>query len=362
MRRTAALIVGGGPAGSAAAIALARGGVVPELIERTTGPHDVVCGGFLGWDALATLGRLGIDAHALGARPIHRLRLVTAERQAEADLPHAAAGLSRRTLDTAMLSAAADAGAVVTRGRTVRAADAGDLSIRLDDGEEIAGDALFLATGKHELRGAARALESRREEPAVGFRTALPAGSRLHTALAGMIELHLFDGGYAGLLLQEDGTTNLCLSVARHRLAEAGSLPKLAEQIAAEAPRLGERMDGAVGSWEAIAGVPYGWRTAETMPGLFRLGDQSAVISSLAGDGVAIALRSGSEAAAALLAHGPAGARAYQSAFARKSATPLAIANALRHAGECGRSRSVLMRLATVPGLARLAATLTRIG
>ncbi|HZF94101.1 MAG TPA: FAD-dependent monooxygenase, partial [Allosphingosinicella sp.] len=52
MPRTRALIVGGGPAGAAAAIALARAGAAPELIERSAGPRDVVCGGFLGWDAL----------------------------------------------------------------------------------------------------------------------------------------------------------------------------------------------------------------------------------------------------------------------------------------------------------------------
>ena len=60
MRRTAALIVGGGPAGSAAAIVLARGGVRAELIERTTAPHDTVCGGFLGWDALGALTAAGL--------------------------------------------------------------------------------------------------------------------------------------------------------------------------------------------------------------------------------------------------------------------------------------------------------------
>ncbi|HEX8513535.1 MAG TPA: FAD-dependent monooxygenase, partial [Allosphingosinicella sp.] len=76
MRRTAALIVGGGPAGSAAAIALARAGVEAELVERTEGPHDTVCGGFLGWDSLAALDRLGLDPAALGARPIRRLRLI----------------------------------------------------------------------------------------------------------------------------------------------------------------------------------------------------------------------------------------------------------------------------------------------
>src|SRR4051794_41197896 len=120
MRRAQALIVGGGPAGSAAAITLARAGVACEVLERSREPQDMVCGGFLGWDALAALSSLGVDAHALGARPITRLRLVSAESEAEAALPHAAAGLSRRTLDGALLAAAEAAGAIVRRGVTVR--------------------------------------------------------------------------------------------------------------------------------------------------------------------------------------------------------------------------------------------------
>jgi len=159
VRRAASLIVGGGPAGSAAAITLARAGLAAELIERSEGPHDIVCGGFLGWDALAALERLGLDPAALGARPIRRMRLVAAKRTLEAKLPRLAAGLSRRTLDEAMLSAAARAGAGVRRGDSVRAADLAARRIRLGEDEEIEADALVLATGKHELRGAARPVD-----------------------------------------------------------------------------------------------------------------------------------------------------------------------------------------------------------
>jgi flavin-dependent dehydrogenase len=368
MRRTAALIVGGGPAGSAAAITLARGGLAPTLIERTVGAHDVVCGGFLGWDALAALARLGIAVEALGARPIQRLRLVAAGRQVETRLPRPAAGLSRLTLDAAMLAAAANAGAEVVRGRAVRNADADARTVRLHDNTELATDALFLATGKHELRGVARPLAGHGEPPAIGLRAALPASPVLAEALTGMIELHLFDGGYAGLLLQEDGTTNVCLSLSKARMSAAGGVEALVAQVAADMPLLGERLAAAAPldrtgeEWQAIAGVPYGWRRFETAPGVFRLGDQSAVISSLAGDGVAIALASGVAAATTLLRDGPAGAAAFQAAFARRSARPLRVADILRRTAETNRWRPTLRRLASVAPLARLAATLTRIG
>ncbi len=362
MRRTSALIVGGGPAGSAAAITLARAGSAPELLERTSGPHDVVCGGFLGWDALGVLDRLGVDAWALGARPIERLRLVSAKRMVETRLPHRAAGLSRRTLDEALLGAAAAAGAVVKRGVAVKTAE-GLRRVRLDSGEEIEADALLLATGKHELRGLARPREVVSADPVVGFRTALAPARPLQEALYRTIELHLFEGGYAGLLLQDDGSANLCVSVARQRLNRAGGIEELVAELSSELPWLAGRLgDGRAGAWVAIAGVPYGWRARSTEPGVFRLGDQAAVIASLAGDGIAIALSSGVQAAEALLRDGPEGAGDFQASFSRRAARPLAIASTLRRASENALSRGPMMALLrALPWLAPIAARLTRI-
>lgn len=358
------LIVGGGPAGTAAAITLARGGLAPRLIERTTGAHDMVCGGFMGWDALALLKRLGIDAATLGARPITRLRLVTSRRQVETALPHAAAGLSRRCLDAALLDCAAKAGAQIERGVAVRSAAPERQTVRIQDGSEIACDALILATGKHELRGLARPLADRRATLSVGLRAVLPSSPARSAALASVIELHPFDGGYAGLLLQEDGTANLCLSVSQARLAEAGTPAALLADLAEELPILGERIGADLpAELSAIAGVPYGWRARSTTTGVFRVGDQGAVIASLAGDGIALALAGGIGAAEALIAAGPSAAGDWQASFHARTRRPLAVAEALRHGAEHPAIRSALMVLLRLaPGLTRPAALLTRIG
>jgi flavin-dependent dehydrogenase len=209
------------------------------------------------------------------------------------------------------------------------------------------------------LRGAARPRDTSADP--IGLRTALAGSPRLDRALDGVIELHLFDGGYAGLLLQEDGTANLCLSAAGRRLKAAGGIERLIAQLAGELPALAERLrEGEPGAWSAVSGVPYGWRASATAPGLYRLGDQAAVIASLAGDGIAIALASGRAAAEAIAAGRP--ADEYQQAFSRQARRPIEAAEALRWAAEHPAPRAaVLALLKRAPRLTGLAALLTRI-
>lgn len=361
MRRTPALIVGGGPAGAVAALLLARAGAPHLLIERSAETGDALCGGFLSWRTLEALERLGIRRGALNRDDIRRLRLFAGSRKAEAWLPRPALAVSRWRLDTLLLDHAITAGAAVERGVAVRALE-GDC-VRLADESEITPDALFLATGKHDLRGLARGAE-RGEDPTLGLRVRLGPSDALDRMVDGTIELHLFDRGYAGIARQEDGTVNLCMAAHRSRLSEAGSPDQLLAALAIESPRLGERLahraSGA--TIDAVANVPYGWRAAVGITGLFRLGDQAACIPSLAGEGMGIAIESGTRAATDYLRHGPGGAIAYQQRLAHDLSTPFAIANSIRAVAERPAWAAALtfaVRLA--PQLAGIAARLTRI-
>jgi flavin-dependent dehydrogenase len=365
MHRSSALIIGGGPAGCAAAIQLSRAGHRPLLLERTREPHDLVCGGFVSADTIGMLRRIGLDTGRLGASPIERVRLVSGRRQVEASLPFAAAGLSRRRVDAVLLETAREAGASVERGVIVRRIDCETRRVVLCDGAELEADALFIASGKHDVRGSGRPVEAAGRRPSVGFRAQLGRTRMLTTALQGVIELHLFEGGYAGLLLQEDGAANFCFSVSAARLKAAGSDPEqLIAGIGTEAPLLAERLGTGSerGSWSSVARIPYGWRARSSSAGIFRLGDQAAVIASLAGDGIAIALASGGAAGDALLRSGPDAAIGYQRAFARRAARPLGIASALRKISENPLfSGPLLAMLGLQPKAIALAASLTRI-
>ncbi len=144
------LIVGGGPAGSATAIGLARGGVRATLLERTRETGDALCGGFLSWRTLETLATLGVEPDALNPARIVRARVFAGGgRPVEAPLPFAALAVSRHRLDTMLLGAAERAGAGVERSIGVRSAEGA--TVRLADGASLTGDALFLATGKHDV-------------------------------------------------------------------------------------------------------------------------------------------------------------------------------------------------------------------
>ena len=353
-----ALIVGGGPAGAATAIGLARAGLPHLLVERSRDTGDAICGGFLSWRTLDRLATLGVEADTLNRDRLTEVRLFAGGRTALAALPRPALAVSRRRLDTLLLARAVREGANVERGVTVRAIEG--VRARTSDGVDLAADTLLLASGKHDVRGLVRPAEARGQDPTLGLRIRLPASPALTKALAGAIELHLFPGGYAGLCLQEDGSANLCMAVHRSRLTDAGSPESLLDRLGRDLPRLGDRLAHAdtSGAIDAIANVPYGWRAHDAPAGVVRLGDQAGVIPSLAGEGMGIAIASGIAAAAAYV-RDPA-MSGWQRRFARRLVRPIGVAGLVRRVVESRLAAPAL--LAAKPSLIDTIARLTRIG
>lgn len=318
--RADVVIVGGGPAGSAAAIWLARAGTKVVLVERSAEPHHKVCGEFVSGEAGRCLRELGLDAPLLDSTPISILRVLRGDRLAESRLPFPASSLSRRILDQRLLDIACAQGVKLRRGVTARSAEVapGGVSVQLSDKTAIHAAALFLATGKHDLRGLGR--EAGIQNQMIGLKmhldlTAVAAGS-----LTGAVELLLFDGGYAGLQLVGPRRGNLCLLVSKDRYETLGrSWPGLADGLIADAPLWRERLHAARPCWKqplSIYGLPYGYVARAEGGPVFRLGDQLAVIPSFAGDGMAMALTSARRAAKAFLARG-ADAAGYHRRMAR---------------------------------------------
>jgi flavin-dependent dehydrogenase len=359
------VIVGGGLAGTAAALHLAIAGREATLIEKETMPHDKVCGEFLSHEAVMYLTALGIDLPALGAVAIDRVRFEGRTRK----LPFAAQSLSRRVLDEALLTRAQDAGVTVMRGRKVQSIERMDDSWRLKlslspmgEGARRAGEggwmgspltlpiseemgpfplpsgrgsidapSVFLASGKHDVRGRKRG--PGRQNDLVGFKIHWRLMSPQQRALNGAVELFLFPGGYGGLEPVENGKANLCFLIRRNILETLGSdWDKILQHICAASPLIADRLAGAQALWDrplAITSIPYGYVRRDS-DGLWRLGDQAAVIPSFSGDGMSIALHSAKVAAEVYLAGGD--AAQYQARLARDVQRQVFLATAISRA------------------------------
>jgi len=318
-----AIILGGGPAGSAAAIELASAGRRVALLERSVTAHDKVCGDFLSTEALASLSALGLNLSALpsgaSAEPIHRVRLAGSLGLSAADLPFAAQSLTRRALDEALLQQASAAHALVLRGHTAeslhRTGNLWRLSIAApSNGSNLPGAShtytltaphILLATGKHDLRGLPRPMFGTHAD-LIGLKMYLRLAPAQIDALRDTIELFLLPGGYGGLSLVEGNAANLCFVIQRNLLRDAGRGWDALSAFLARTPHLRTRLDGAeplLARPLAISPIPYGFLLRHAIAeNLWAIGDQAAVIPSFTGDGLALALHSGRFAAHTLLA------------------------------------------------------------
>ena len=294
------VIVGGGLAGSAAAITLAQAGRSVMLLEKESQPRHKVCGEFLSQEALAYLRALGVEVAALGAVPIHSVRLAGRFGVSEAPLPFVSKALTRRKLDEELLQFAEHAGATVRRGQRVLSFDRADegWQIRLADGTTVAANTVFLATGKHDLREQPR--PAGRQGDLIAFKMYWRLAPEQAAALEGHVELNLYRTGYAGLMPVEDGAANLCCLVKRAEYLRIGARwEHLLAAMQRDCLHLKQRLQGAtplLAKPLAVSAIPYGF-VRERSDGAWVLGDQAAVIPSFTGDGMSIALHSGRLAA-----------------------------------------------------------------
>ncbi|MGB0052878.1 MAG: FAD-dependent oxidoreductase [Terracidiphilus sp.] len=358
------LIVGGGVAGCAASIALSRKGRSVTLIEREPTPRHKVCGEFLSGEALEDLSALGIDVTSLGAVPIDFVRLASSGPAAEAPLPFAAASLTRKTLDTALIAAALAAGVRVIRGRSVQAlgrAPTGVWQAILDDGAVREAPTVFLATGKHDLRGHTRPKDPQRW---VAFKMYFRLAPAQAAELARVSELMLYPGGYGGIQPVEGGIANLCWVVQQPYFARAGNrweshiaemkrtCPHLAMRLAGAEPLLAKPI--------AVTHIPYGYIRHTSEDGLYCIGDQAAVIPSFTGDGISVALYTARCAAAAFLRDEP--APLFQPRLRTALLPQMRLAEFAANGINNSLARAVLpFCLRIWPGVMRVTAKLTRV-
>jgi flavin-dependent dehydrogenase len=117
---TDVLVIGGGPAGLAAAVAARRKGFRVMVADSARPPVDKACGEGIMPDGLRALSELGFSLAAAGPAPFRGIRFVDGGIRAEAAFPNGhGLGVRRTALHSAIAAAAESAGAELLWGSHV---------------------------------------------------------------------------------------------------------------------------------------------------------------------------------------------------------------------------------------------------
>ena len=326
-------IIGGGPAGAAAALEARRQGLKVAIWESGRFPRQKVCGEFVSAESLPWLQREIPTAMARSA-VIRRAEFIARSgRRHSFALPSPARGLSRFVLDQALWQAAISRGAETCEGTAIRRV----FRCSGDAGSSPARSAELRAAGQLPVTTHVTALTRQLwdVEPAQGTcriaRVVLvacgrwwslegfPSPAREPTTVAWLgakahftgvpqsdaVEMYYFPGGYCGLAPIEEGLLNVCCLV-HHSLAQdlgGGALADCALWLrrAARHPPLDARLRLATQVSETLATAPVQpARRYADHTGALIAGDAAGFLDPFTGDGIAQALHAGRVAAEAV--------------------------------------------------------------
>ena len=309
-----AIIMGAGPAGSTAAILLARAGWKVALVEKRRFPRRKVCGECIAASNLPLLDALGIGAQFdISAGPaLRRVALMQGDRSVVADMPPAGdarhawgRALGRETLDTLLLAQAGSAGAVVLQPWAVQSfgGPAGNhrCEVKVVDSAHsmtLRAPVLIAAHGSWEALPSNRAARhlDRRASDLFAFQANFSGASLAE----GLLPVLSFDGGYGGMVVGDNGILTLACCIRRDRLDAC--------RRAAPGTRAGEAVEAMLrrqchGVAEALAEArPAGvWLAAGPIaPGIrlrpdesfFRIGNAAGEAHPIIGEGLSMAIQS----------------------------------------------------------------------
>jgi geranylgeranyl reductase family protein len=294
-------IIGGGPGGSATAIAAARAGLRVLLCEKAPYGRDKVCGDGLTPRAIAALNDLQID-HSVAHR-IDGLRMIAGKKQRElawpttTRFPNHGGVWPRHRFDNHLLDVAISSGAevrfecealpIIEDGRAVGIIAAG---------QEIRASLVVLATG---AQGAAAKMLGAVRDPnetfGLAIRAYVPSPRHAERHLEACLSLRDEHGtpvpGYGWMFPAGDGTVNIGVgALSTMKGFKKLNLNTLLDQyfsLVKEPWSLGDYID-----------KPRAWRLPMSCvrrhgPGWVAIGDAAGFVNPMNGEGIDYALESG---------------------------------------------------------------------
>jgi flavin-dependent dehydrogenase len=308
------IIIGAGPAGSSAAILLARAGWSVALIEKQRFPRRKVCGECIAASNMPLLEALGIGpAFEADAGPeLRKVALMRGDNMIVADLPAAnhekypwGRALGRETFDTLLLEQARLAGAEVLQPWVVETIDgkAGDwhCKVRAMDSAatlNLQAPVAIDAHGSWEALSSNRPRQSQAHKPSDLF--AFKANFLNASLEDSLLPILLFDGGYGGMVVADGGATTVACCIRRDHLKEyrrASPERRAGDMIEAMLKRECDGVNAALhgaareGSWIAVGPLNPGIRLSVDND-MFRIGNAVGEAHPIIGEGMSMALQS----------------------------------------------------------------------
>src|SRR5690242_3067010 len=340
------IIAGAGPAGSSAAIHLARNDLRVLLVEQKKFPRAKLCGEFISPECRRHFETLGVADAMTNSDPASITETVFySSRGHHVTIPSswfggpAALGLSRAVMDDVLLRRAQQCGVEVIEGATITEPILDKdvvrgIKFKLNGDEQQHTAPLTIdATGRARiLTRKLHASEPKSKAKLIAFKVHL----RNTRVAPGACEIYFYRDGYGGLSSVEGDISNLCFIISAEQVKRLHSDPdRVMRDMVMKNSRASYTLAYAEteSEWLSASWERFGRQQPSRAKGLLAIGDSAAFIDPFTGSGMLMAFESG-ELVAEVINRNELNAveAAYTEAYLRKFDSRLRISGWLRRA------------------------------
>ena len=290
------VVIGSGPAGSAAALTAAKAGLSVALLDKSPFPRDKLCGGGVTGRSVRYLHDIFdiAPSDAMFLQSTHVRLAFDGRAISQQHTPTPLYMTMRSAFDAALHHQASAAGVQVFAPVRIAEIDAEAVSVTLADGRRLTGAAMIGADGANSA--VARALFGRPFNPSqIGFGLEIEMDRALLDDNTTEIDLGAANWGYGWVFPKHDSIT---LGVGGIHALNPDMKSHFRAYLARHAPKLAETGDFKCKG----AFLPFG--AYRKVPGRGRIllaGDAAGLVDPITGEGIAWAMKSGQFAGQAVV-------------------------------------------------------------